>query len=53
MSKPVYVIGGVRTPFVKSFTTYKDVSTQELMEASLIGLVNKFNLKDKMMGDVA
>lgn len=53
MSKPVYVIGGVRTPFVKSFTTYKDVSTQELMEASLIGLVNKFQLKDKMMGDVA
>lgn len=53
MSKPVYVVGGARTPFVKSFTNYKDVSTQTLMEASLIGLVNRFGLKDKIMGDVA
>lgn len=53
MSRPVYVIGGARTPFVKSFTNFKDVPTQELMEASLIGLVNKYNLKGKVMGDVA
>ncbi len=53
MSKPVFVIGGTRTPFVKSFSSYKDVSTQELMEASLIGLVQKFKLQGQHVGDVA
>lgn len=53
MSRPVYVIGGTRTPFVKSFTAFKDVSTQELMEASLKGLVEKFKLHNKHVGDVA
>jgi acetyl-CoA C-acetyltransferase len=51
--EPVYIVGGVRTPFVKSFTNFKDVSTQELMEASLIELVKKFNLDNKVVGDVA
>lgn len=53
MSKPIYVIGGARTPFVRSFTNYKDLSTQALMEASLIGIVEKFQLRGKVMGDVA
>lgn len=53
MSNPVYVIGGTRTPFVRSFTSYKDVSTQQLMEASLKGLVEKFKLQGKHVGDVA
>lgn len=51
--EPVYVIGGIRTPFVKSFTTYKDLSTQQLMEASFNALVSKFNLQNKVVGDVA
>lgn len=51
--RPVYIIGGLRTPFVKSMTTYNDVSMQDLMTASLIHLVNKFNLKNQEVGDVA
>lgn len=52
-TRPVYIIGGSRTPFVKSMTTYMDVSTQELMTATLINLVKKFQLEEKRVGDVA
>lgn len=51
--RPVYVVGGIRTPFVRSMTAYKKVSTQELMTASLKELVKKFNLQDQQVGDVA
>lgn len=51
--RPVYVIGGSRTPFVKSMTQYIDVSTQELMTASLQNLVDKFGLSNQIVGDVA
>lgn len=53
MSKSVYVVGGVRTPFVKSFTHFKDLSTQKLQELSLTALVNKFQLQNQVLGDVA
>jgi len=49
----VFVIGGQRTPFVKSFTDFKDDSTQDLMTHALKALTEKFNLKDKLVGDVA
>ncbi|MBX7231100.1 MAG: acetyl-CoA C-acetyltransferase [Bdellovibrionales bacterium] len=51
--KEVYVVGGVRTPFVKSFTKYSKISTQKLMEASLNELVSRFKLNGKTIGDVA
>lgn len=51
--KNVYVIGGQRTPFMRSFTGYKDVSNQELMDAPLKSLVEKFGLQNKLMGDIA
>lgn len=53
MSQPVFVVGGVRTPFVKSFTHYKDLSTQKLQELSLQALVQKYNLQNQVVGDVA
>jgi len=49
----VYIIGGQRTPFVKSFTSFKDDSTQDLMTHALKALVAKFNLQEKQLGDVA
>lgn len=49
----VYILGGIRTPFVKSFTSYKDISTQTLMEYSLKELVKKYNLKNQLIDDVA
>jgi acetyl-CoA C-acetyltransferase len=52
-NRPVYVIGGVRTPFVKSMTFYRDISTQELLTATIRALVKKYNLGGQRMGDVA
>lgn len=49
----VYILGGVRTPFVKSFTSYKHISTQVLMESSLNELVKKYNLHNQLIDDVA
>ena len=51
--RPVYIVGGQRTPFVKSMTSYADVSMQDLMTASLTQLANKFGLKNQIVGDVA
>jgi acetyl-CoA C-acetyltransferase len=50
--KTAYVIGGTRIPFMKSFTLYKNSSTQEIMTYVLKGLVQKYNLNDKIIGDV-
>src|SRR6188508_1839604 len=49
----VYVVGGSRTPFVKSLTIYSSVTTQDLMTASLKNLTEKFFLQNKIVGDVA
>ncbi len=51
--KSVFVAGGVRTPFVKSMTSYSDVTTQELMTATLQQLVTRFHLEGQQLGDVA
>ena len=32
-TRPVYIAGSARTPFVKSMTSYADITTQELMTA--------------------
>lgn len=49
----VYIIGGQRTPFLKSFTGFTDDSTQDLMTFALKGLVEKFHLQNKLLGDIA
>lgn len=49
----VYVIGGQRTPFVKSFTVFSKDSTQYLMSEALKALVNKYHLQERILGDVA
>lgn len=51
-TKNVFIVGGSRTPFMKSMTAYKDVTSQRLMEASLKGLVHKFKLDGLHIGDV-
>lgn len=53
MKKEVYMVGGVRTPFVKSFTAYSDITTQKLMEISLSALVKKYKLEGQTIDDVA
>lgn len=52
-NRPVYIVGGMRTPFVKSMTYYNDVTTQDLMTVSLTHLTQKFNLTNQIVGDVA
>lgn len=51
-NRPVFIAGGIRTPFVKSMTHYLDVTTQALMTNTLQALVNKFGLEGKIIGDV-
>ena len=52
-SKRVAVIGGLRIPFCRANTGYKDSSNQEMMTAVLQAIVKKFNLQNKRLGDVA
>ena len=52
MKRPVYIVGGTRTPFGKSLTVYSDVTAQELMTACLVQLTTQFNLQNQVIGDV-
>ncbi|HTM64046.1 MAG TPA: acetyl-CoA C-acetyltransferase [Gammaproteobacteria bacterium] len=52
-TRPAYIAGSTRTPFVKSLTTYKNVTLQDMMTATLQSLVNNMHLDGKTLGDVA
>ena len=52
-SKRVAVIGGLRIPFCRANTGYKDSTNQEMMTAVLQAIVKKCNLQNKRLGDVA
>jgi len=49
----VAVIGGLRIPFCRAHSVYRGCSNQDMMTATLTALVNKFDLKDQTLGDVA
>jgi len=51
--RSVYVVGGQRTPFVKSMTVFNDKSNQELMTATLVALIKQYGLNNQVVGDVA
>lgn len=51
--RKVAVVGGQRVPFARSFSNYLGVNNQQLMEASLKALVEKFHLKGERLGEVA
>ena len=48
-----YILSSARIPFAKSQTAYADISRKDLMVASLKSLIQKSNLKNKIVGDVA
>lgn len=48
----VAVLGGNRIPFAKSNTAYSKISNQELLTSALRGLVDRFDLQGKRMGEV-
>lgn len=49
----VYVVDGVRTPFVKSGTAFSKVTREELLETPLRALRERYGLEQKPLGDVA
>jgi len=49
----VAVIGGSRIPFCRSYSVYRGVSNQEMMTATLKGLVDKYDLRGQTLGEVA
>lgn len=51
--KDAYVLGSQRVPFTKSFTHYRNVTTEQLMLASLKSLVSRYALQDVRLGEVA
>ncbi len=51
--RKVAIIGGVRTPFVRSFTSYARTSNQDMLTEVVNHLVDNYNLHGKILGDVA
>ncbi len=49
----VAILGGLRIPFVKSFQQYSRTSNQDMLTATLQGIVDKYGLSGKLLGDVA
>ena len=47
------ILGGTRTPFVKSFTSYKHVTNQDLLTAALAKLVGNHKLEGELIDEVA
>lgn len=53
MSKKVAIVGYNRIPFARQNTAYVNSSIQEMLTATLNGLVDKYNLQGKRLGEVA
>ena len=49
----VAILGGNRIPFARSNTVYSHASNQDMLTATLQGLVDRFNLHGERLGDVA
>lgn len=49
----VAIIGGNRIPFARSNTAYFGVSNQDMLTATINGLVDRFNLQGEQLGEVA
>ena len=52
-SRRVAIVGGVRIPFCRAHSVYRDSTNQDMMTAVLSGLVRQFDLKGQTLGDVA
>src|SRR5215468_155052 len=51
--RPVAIVGGARIPFARSNTAYVEASNQDMLTATLAGLVDRFALKGETLGEVA
>ncbi|HSN18222.1 MAG TPA: acetyl-CoA C-acetyltransferase [Gammaproteobacteria bacterium] len=50
--RPVAIVGSNRIPFCRIFTNYADIGNLEMLTAAIAGLVEKYNLKEEILGDV-
>src|SRR5829696_7823665 len=46
------IVGGNRIPFARSNTAYAQASNQDMLTATIDGLVARFGLQDKQLGEV-
>ncbi|MGH8460698.1 MAG: acetyl-CoA C-acetyltransferase [Stenotrophobium sp.] len=51
--RKVAILGGARIPFARSNTAYSTKSNQDMLVASLKGVVDKFQLHGERLGEVA
>jgi len=49
----VAIIGGVRIPFVRSYTAYAKASNQDMLTAAFRAVVERFKLQGERLGDAA
>jgi len=49
----VAIVGGVRIPFARGNGAYRDVGNQEMLTASLRGVVERYGLQGQRLDDVA
>ncbi len=52
-TKKVAIVGYNRIPFARINTVYADKGNQDLLVSALNGLINRYNLKGKLLGEVA
>ncbi len=52
-TRRVAIIGGLRIPFCRAHTHYAECSNQDMMTAVLEGLVGRYRLGGKRLGDVS
>jgi len=52
-ARRVAILGGVRIPFCRAHTEYRNCSNQDMMTAVLRGLVERFGLAGERIGDVS
>jgi len=53
VARRVAIVGGVRIPFARSYSAYATASNQDMLTATLRGLVERFALQGERLGDVA
>jgi acetyl-CoA C-acetyltransferase len=52
MTRTAAIIGGNRVPFARSHGAYRRASNQDLLTATLDGLIARFGLQDRPVGEV-
>lgn len=52
-ARRVAIVGAVRIPFCRAYTSYRSCSNREMMTAALGGLVDRFALQGERIGDVS